>query len=151
MPDLELDIGAQLVAAVGSMTAMLEQQERQRQAQSQAVRQVPLTGPPPNAAGIIDMPDLLMAKTGYYWSVRRLVLSGFSAGTAVVYRNSAITGVGEVLVPYAAAAAFTFGRGEMLLMPGDRLVVQATGITGTVQLNGAADCFEQWYLPYYIG
>lgn len=148
MPEIELDLGAQLVASLETLTARLEREERQRQRMAQAIRQVPLTGPQANAAGVIDVPDLLAVKTGYYWSVRRLTLSGFSAGTATVYLN----GIGgEPFVPVAQAGTFTFGRGEMLMHPGDRLVVQAAGITGYVQLNGAADCFEQWYLPHYIG
>jgi hypothetical protein len=146
MPDLE--ITAQLVASIDSLTAQMQRQEDQRQRQSQVIRQVPITAPQANAAGLIDSPDLLAVKTGYYWSIRRLTLSGFTAGTCVVYRSSPF---GEPLVPVQAAGVFTFGRGEMLLNPGDRLVVQATGITGYVQLNGAADCFEQWYLPHYIG
>lgn len=146
MPELELT--AQLCASLDGLTTQLKYEEGRRQQMSQAVRQVPLAAAQANAAGLIDDPAQLRANTGFYWSVRRLTLSGFTAGTAVVYRNNVN---GEPLAPYAQAATFTFGRGEMLLAPGDRLVVQATGITGVVQLNGAADCFEQWYLPYYIG
>jgi hypothetical protein len=145
----ELEITAQLCASLDSLTGQLEREEKRRQQMTQAVRQVPLVGPSiTTSSGIIDSPDLLKVKTGYYWSVRRLTLSGFTAGTCVVYRNSVN---GEPMVPVQAAGVFTFGRGEMLLSPDDRIVVAATGITGYVQLNGAADCFEQWYLPYYIG
>jgi hypothetical protein len=151
VPDIELDIGAQLIASIETLSAALVRQEQQRQRMAQCIRQIPLKAPQANAAGVIDYPDLLAVKTGYYWGVRRLTLSGFSAGSAVVYINGlAGTTAGEP-VPYAQAATFTFGRGEFLLHPGDRLVVQATGVTGYVQLDGAADCFEQWYLPHYIG
>lgn len=149
MPELELT--AQLCASLDGLTAQLQRQETERQRAAQCVRQLPLaTGQMKlsGGAGTIDDPAQLRANTGYMWSVRRLTLSGFTAGTAVVYLN----GIGgEPVAPYAEAGMFTFGRGELLLHPGDRLVVAATGITGSVQLNGAADCFEQWYLPYYIG
>lgn len=148
MPEIEIDIGAQLIASIEALSTTLARQEQQRQRMTQCVRQVPLTAPQANSDGIIDYPDLLACKTGYYWSVRRLTLSGFTAGTAVIYLNGA---GGEPVAPYQAAGMFTFGRGELLMHPGDRLVVAATGITGYVQLNGAADCFEQWYLPTYIG
>jgi len=149
VPDLELDIGAQLVAAIGSVAAMMQRQEQANQQRIQAIRQIPITANQiTQSAGIIDQPDLLAVKTGYYWGIRRLTFSGFTAGTAVVYRNSVS---GEPLVPIPSAGVFTFGRAEMLLNPGDRLVVAATGLTGYLQMNGAADCFEQWYLPYYIG
>lgn len=148
-PGAEIDISARLVASLDGVAGMLDRANQYQGLCKKAdLQQVPLTAPQANAAGVIDSPDLLAVKTGYFWSVRRLTLSGFTAGTAVVYLN----GVGgEPVVPFAAAATYTFGRGELLMHPGDRLVVQATGITGYVQLNGAADCFLAWYLPWYIG
>jgi hypothetical protein len=149
MPDLELT--AQLCASLDGLTAQLRREEQRQQRAAQCVRQIPLA-PPPMAlsagAGIIDSADLLSAKTGFIWSVRRLTVFGFTAGTAVAYMNSQY---GEPVAPYAQAGSATFGRGELLMHPGDRLVITAAGITGNVQVIGAADCFEQWYLPYYIG
>ncbi len=98
-------------------------------------------------AGVIDYPDTLKAKTGYYWSVRRLTLTGWTVGSVSVRLNDPN---GELIASYPNPAVFTFGRGEMLLHPDDRLVITATGITGFVQVNGAADCFESWYLPEYL-
>lgn len=146
--NVDVDVIAGIHAALGAVADTLGQETRWRQRCSQAIRQVPLAAPWADSAGVIDYPDSLQAKTGYFWSVRRLTLSGFTAGTAVVYINGLN---GEPAVPFQQAATYTFGRGELLLHPGDRLVVQATGITGYVQLNGAADCLETWYLPYYLG
>lgn len=148
-PGAEIDVTARLTASLNGVAAMIDRANQYAGFCGKAeVQQVPLTAPQANAAGIIDYPDLLAVKTGYYWSVRRLALSGFTAGTALVCLN----GVGgEPVAAFAQAAVFTFGRGELLMHPGDRLVVAATGITGTVQLNGAADCFLSWYLPWYIG
>jgi hypothetical protein len=149
MADLELT--AQLAASLETMNAAMARQEETRRRALMAVRQVPIAANQmtlSGGAGTIDQPDSLMCRSGFYWSVRRLTLSGFTAGTGVVYLDGA---GGEPLVPFSQAATFTFGRGELLVHPGSRLVVTATGITGYVQLNGAADCFEQWYLPHYIG
>jgi len=148
MPEIDLGLFAGLTASIDGMTAALKREAGWRQRKAQVIRQVPLAPPQANAAGVIDSPQSLRAPDGYYWSVRRLTLSGFTAGTAVVYLNGL---GGEPVAPFAEAATFTFGRGELLLHPGDRLVVQASGITGYVQLNGAADAFESWYLPWYIG
>lgn len=152
MPEIELDLGAQIIASFETLAAKLDRQERREQRLAQAVRQVPLTANSFTAGGtgIIDSSETLRVHDGYYWSVRRLTLSGFTAGTVTAYRNSAIPGVGEPLVPATVAATLTFGRGEMLLSPGDRIVLQCTGITGTVQVNGAADMFEMAFLASYI-
>jgi hypothetical protein len=60
------------------------------------------------------------------------------------------------MLPFASAGTFTFGRGEVLLDQNDQLILVCTGITlasgyGGVQLNGAADNFERWLLPDYLG
>jgi len=119
--------------------------------------QVPITA----GAGAFQMNDLLMPKAGYMWSVRRLTASGYSAGTVVVYKGGFVSGGvysggGEPLVPFAAAGTTSLGRGAGLLDQGDPLIVVCTGITlvagfAGVQINGAADMFERWLLPEYLG
>lgn len=148
MPDIELDLGMQLIASLETVTAKLTREEDHRQRKMQAIRQIPLVAPQATASPfVIDSPDNLAAKTGYCWGVRRLALTGFSAGSATVYLNST---VGEPVAVYGTPGVLMFGRGDLILTPGDRLVVAGTGITGFIQLNGRADCFESWYLPYYI-
>lgn len=158
---LSAELTARLDLVVGGLdkiSAALRDEAEERQRMAQAVRQIPLNFPALNAAGIMDARDSLMAKTGFFWSIRRIVATGFTAGTVTVYRNGYGTG-GEVLQVFTATAGaitpnngtITPGRGEMLLNPGDAIVVGTSGLTGTPVLYGAADCFEQWYLPYYIG
>lgn len=95
--------------------------------------------------GTLDEPTRMGPNRGFMWSIRRLTLSGFTVGTCIVYID------GLEPLPFPQAGMYTFGRGEFLLTTGQRIVVSATGITGYVQLNGAADVFETWYLPEYIG
>jgi hypothetical protein len=117
---------------------------------------VPISG----GNGVFQMNDLLMPKAGYMWSVRRLTASGYTAGAVVAYKGGAVvggayTGWGDPF-PFSAAGSATIGRGELLLDQGDPLVIVCTGITLAanqpgVLISGAADCFERWYLPEYIG
>lgn len=125
--------------------------------------QVPITG----GAGVFQMNDLLMPKAGYMWGIRRLTASGYSAGSVVAYKGGAVVGGAYVPggdpFPFSAAGALTLGRGELLLDQGDALIIVCgtsvpggTAITlisgfGGVQINGAADCFERWLLPEYLG
>lgn len=108
------------------------------------------------------MTDLLGPNTGFHWSIRRMVASGFTAGTVTVYRNAVQTTfgaapayTGEIFFVFPQAGTYTFGRNEMLLEPDDSLSVSATGITLVagapgVQLAGAVDQLESWLLPDYI-
>lgn len=147
---IELDVSAQVSASLGSIAQALRAEADHRQRMATAIRQVPFAGSVPltGGAGTYDAADQLQAKTGYFWSIRRLTVQGFTAGSVTAYRNSA---AGEPVMPFPAPAVNTIGRGELLLMPGDRLVFSATGITGSVTFWGVADCFESWYLPHYIG
>jgi hypothetical protein len=142
---------AQISASLGGIASQLSSVASRREKLLQCLRQVPFAcGVTLTAgAGTTDTPDTLSAKTGYNWSVRRITATGFSAGTVTMYRNSAL---GEIMVSWPAGTpgTFTFGRAEMLLEPTDRLIFVAAGITGTVQVNGVADCFESWLLPDYI-
>lgn len=95
--------------------------------------------------GTLDEPSRMGPNRGFMWSVRRLTLSGWSAGTVTVYLDNMEP------IPVPQPGMYTFGRGELLLTTGQRLVIAVTGITGYVQFNGAADVFETWYLPHYIG
>lgn len=151
-PGLEINVAAQLSAALDRNTAALDREAQWRARCAQVVRQIPIAPPQmalSGGAGTLDVPDLLAAKTGYCWGVRRLTTSGWTGGSIIAYLNSAS---GEPVMSWAQAGVATIGRAELLMHPGDRLIFVASGITsGVVQVNGSADCFESWYLPYYIG
>jgi hypothetical protein len=148
MPEVELDLGLQLIASIETLTEQMRKQWQHEQRKAQAIRQVPLATNQANAAGIIDDPAQLRCPTGYYMSVRRLSVFGFSAGTAIVYMNSII---GEPVATFTpTTGTVTHGKGHILMHPGDRLVAAATGITGFVQLAGAADLVEAAFLYAYL-
>lgn len=146
-------LAAEAVAGIslqlGHVVTALEAERNRKKALAQCLRQVPILPGAIPASGILDQPDLLAAKTGYHWSLRRAVVTGFTQGTVSLYRNSAS---GELLVTWPSPGTYTFGRGEMLLEPGDRLVFTAAGLATTdmAVVSGAADCFESWLLADYI-
>lgn len=150
MPDIELDLGLQLVASIETLTSTLNRQWQHEQRKAQAIRQVPLAANQmilSGGAGTIDDPAQLRCPTGYYMCLRRLSLFGFSAGSATAYLNSPLT---EPVAVFAAAGTLNYGKGHILWHPGDRLVVTATGITGAVQLGGAVDLIETHFLYEYL-
>jgi hypothetical protein len=163
---LEIDFSAHLAAALGDIGKAMRKEQDFRLRQMQAIRQVPFSGGITIGAvtagvGVYDQPDQLQAKTGYIWDIRRLTIQGFSAGVVTAYRNgnlvvNAGTNPGEPVCPYPAPAVNTFSKASQLLMPGDRLNFGAVGVTlasgyGQVLFWGVASCFEEWYLPYYLG
>jgi hypothetical protein len=155
-------IAASAVLQMNSRAAQARQGERGRLFEQ--LHQVPIGAvqiPVTAGAGVYQMADLMSPKAGYMWGVRRLTASGFTAGTVTAYKNGAVVGGvylggGEPLPSFAAAGSNTIGRGEVLLDQNDQLIFVAAGITlaagfGGVQINGAADCFERWLLPEYMG
>jgi hypothetical protein len=155
-------VAAVAVASMGrNMTA--GQGDRQVARQFGQAHQIPIGAiqvPVTAGAGVYQMNDLLMPKAGYMWGIRRLSASGYSAGSVIAYKGGFVAGGtysgGGEPFPFSAAGVATIGRGELLLDQGDALIIVCTGITlsagfGGVQINGAADCFERWLLPDYLG
>jgi hypothetical protein len=149
-PGLEIDFTAKIAAALGGVAGALGDEAQWRARKARAITQVPFWGSITliAGAGTEDQPDKLQAKTGYVWGIRRLTVSGFTAGSVTVFLNSPL---GEPIMTYPAAAIATYARSEQVMMPGDRLILVATGITGTVNYWGRADCMESWYFPHYQG
>lgn len=155
-----IHLGAELTASLGKIASTVEYWSKRRQALFESVHQIPITPGQITltaGAGVLQQDSLLGPSTGKCWSIRRLAAIGFTQGTVTVFRNATVGGggsgtavTGETIIPFASAGVFTFGRSEMLLMPNDFLVIQATGITGSVTINGVADQFDQWLLPDYI-
>ena len=149
------EIGKRSTDAMGTPGERARMWEQLHQVPLGAI-QVPITA----GAGVFQMNDLLMPKAGYMWGIRRLVASGYSAGQVTVFKGGfmaggAYSGGGEPF-PFSQAGVATIGRGELILDQGDALIVVCTGITlsagfAGVQIQGAADCFERWLLPDYMG
>jgi hypothetical protein len=96
--------------------------------------------------GTLDLPGQMGPPRGFMWSIVRLTLSGYTVGTVTPYIDNLEP------IAYPSAGTQFFSKGQLLLDSGQRLVVQATGVTsGYVQINGAADCFPRDLLPYYMG
>lgn len=157
-----MTIGAALHKRAGEYADMDGSARLRRLAEE--MYQVPIVVPPlPIAAGngALQIMDPSGPNTGYYWSVRRVQVQGFTAGSVLSYRNPTLVGgtlVGtpEVVAPFPQQGVFTFGRGELLLNPNDWVGWTATGITLSaaypfgVQIQGTADCFPTWLLPEYL-
>ena len=104
--------------------------------------QIPLSA----GAGTLDVPNLAGPADGLWWDVRRLTAWGFTAGTVTVYLNSTS---GEQLASTTVAGQFTWSGG-ILLGPRDRLVFQASGVTGQVNLAGQVIEIGARVLPSYL-
>lgn len=112
--------------------------------QQPVIGQVPIVG----GAGSLDNGAPQMAPPREHcWSIRWLSITGFSAGTVTLQINGLET---YYTVTPTVNAWQKMGRGELLLQPGDRITLAATGITGAVQMFGRADTFPYWHLAKYL-
>lgn len=95
-------------------------------------------------AGTYDQPDVMGPKDPYWWDLRRFAAWGFTAGTVALFKNGTFNQIGSL----AAPGNITWGLQE-LLAPRDRLVVVASGITGSVTFEVRAMEVETQWLPEY--
>jgi hypothetical protein len=156
-PGPELSAYAHLAASLdgltGEMRAQRQREEDRRRLFTEAhmvpiaLGQIPLTG----GAGQLDTggAGLSGPMRGYYWDVKRLVAASFTAGTVTAYIN--LVQDANIFAVWPSAGLYTFGRGEGLLTPQDRLIFTASSITGLVTISGAAIQFGEKLLPYFLG
>ena len=155
--EADASAGVSLVASLTGLSRSIDgwcqrmdAAERFKRRAADALRQVPFAGAITLSGGAGTLQDYARfgVPNGYYCSVRRLTAQGFTAGTVTAYIDGTS---GEPVMPFSVAAVNTIGKGELLVHPLSQLVFGATGITGTVTIWGAADVFETWLLPFYIG
>lgn len=147
---MSIDIGAEIEINLTEETSKSSQRKQHHDKLSQEIYQQPFTPlqiPLVAGGGTLDLPGQLSPQRGFMWCVRRLTLSGYTAGSVVPW----IDDFEPILLPNSGAAQTVFiGKAEWLLDSGQRLKFIASGITGTVQVNGAADVFPRNLLPIYL-
>lgn len=97
-------------------------------------------------AGVLNQPDMYGPKDPYWWDLRRLTLWGFTAGTVTVNLNNVN---GPVLATATTPGEFTWSA-QHILSPRDILIFTASGITGSVEIDGQAIEIETLWLPDYL-
>lgn len=120
---------------------------RQRQAEGDFIFQMPIYATLAPGAPAVNGGDKMEAPRELCWGVRWMSFSGFTAGSLQVLLNNI-----EVVQPSVTAGYQGFGRGELILQPGDKLTVAiASPLTGTATIFGRADAFPYEYLATYLG
>jgi hypothetical protein len=162
-----------LVQAVASLTVQLgrvataiqaDYDRKQRLVQSlRWASFVPITANPQTQTSVAGTVTLTNAetwgpKTGYFWAIQRLTVAGLVTTDAVqVYKAGIASPIGAVpgnQVTQAAitnAIAFNPGRTDLILQPGDFLVINGTGLSSasvTCSFDGVVGLLEM--LPDYL-
>jgi hypothetical protein len=136
-PGLHLDASADLVLALGSLTAELRKEDLRRR--RLAASMYPVVAPP---VSLVGLPALRSAdggpNTGYFWAVQRITVGPFGAGTDLitVYRGASVNDVQpqNALNSFFTAQAGAFVPwhvgGKGLILRGDESLIFAGTITG---------------------
>ena len=158
--DLSVSLSAGLgglSAQIGGLCDRMDRDNRIRERAAQASRVVPfvLNIPIVSSAGSLNPAPNCGPDLGYFWSIRRLAATGFTAGNVVVYIDNI---AGQPIWTAAGGALGVvlsdWGNGHQFVHPNSNLAVNCTGITSAnnqVVIYGDADQFESWLLPWYQG
>jgi hypothetical protein len=123
----------------------LEAAERARQSGRKWMHLPPLQGTASNGLLLLGhAAPVCGPQSGYLWSVTRLVVTGLTSGTIPdlvnFFLNDSRGGAGPVWWQLNGNSfGETFGRGQMLIMPGETLICRSSGTfaaTGTVTVTG---------------
>lgn len=161
MPKVKLDVGAtvnfldkdELDEVMDKYRIRAEEAEREKLSGVKYMRLPRLYATP--ASGTVLLGDSWAGQTytdqfagpnqGYVWSIRRLAVKGLATGNSPdllnIYRNG--TQNEPVWQLNGNSFAYTFGRGEFLLYPDERLVAFSQGsMTSTNQIVLTGDAVE---------
>jgi hypothetical protein len=138
-------VGGTLEVVLGRVAKALDRQTQRDQRLSQLVNVVPIVGAL-NGNGTLDYADRYGPTDGFLWDVRRITVSGFSAGTVTVYKND----VNSTALWVFPSVGEKLWSSQQWLRARDRLIFVAAGITGNVQVDGNAHLVSEQLLAEYI-
>jgi len=154
-PGLDFEILANLNASLSGLAAELRRsndradrlQEMARSAQyidHIPLGQITVSG----AAGVLDVPNLMGPRTGYFWDVHRYTCSAFTGGTVSVYNGGVADG--QQVMVFTSAGVSLVGKAQGIVSPGNRLIAQAAGLSGTATLGIGVTIIRAEYFWDYL-
>jgi hypothetical protein len=99
-------------------------------------------------AGTLDVNQALGVRDGFAIDVKLLIAASFTAGSVNVYKQGAADMNQRGSFPQAGT--LVFGGQSLMIMPGERLVLTASGITGNVTISGGGIMVRQDYVGEYL-
>ena len=149
-PGFSVQAMAELSANVGAMAAAIRDQADRQQRLWSAIRPIPGIAVPAitSSSGTADYPELLAPRTGYWWDVKSVTCATFTAGSVNLYAGQQADS--ELRFVFPTAGTYTFGTGQLLVPPGQRLIFTAVSVTGNVTPSLTVFEIAAWALPAYL-
>lgn len=153
-PNPQVEQGLQLMAnlnlAIGRLSDQMEEEKQRGANLALAVRPIPGIAVPQitTANGTADYPELLAPRAGYWWDVKSVTAATFSAGTVNLYAGAKTDSTLRFV--FVTSGTFTFGTGQLLVPPGQRLIFTAVSVTGNVTPSLSVIEVADWALPSYL-
>ena len=155
-----LQVMAQLGVSIGKLTETLSSEQHRKRKLWEAIRPLPGIIVPQitSTNGIADYPELCAPRGGYWWDVHSIVVGTFSAGTVNVYLTGGGSGgaTGGALADsnqrysFTTKGALTYGKAQLMVPSGMRLVFSASAITGNASPAIYVTEIASWALPDYL-
>jgi len=125
-----LQLLASIGASLGKVQAELQWQRDRVTSLAQSITPIAnIAAPAAFSTGIIKSPETLGPKTGQAWLVQRMTAANFTAGTVAVYRDSHNAPQNQI-VAFTQAGTYLFGKTQIILIPGQQLVINTANATG---------------------
>jgi hypothetical protein len=148
----EADAG--LHVAVGRLVTAMEAQRRADLTAAEDIwvvdvpaHAMPLSG----GAGTLDVPNELGPRDGYAWAVHWMAAAGFTAGTVNLYLGTPDTVAGSnQRFTFVQAGVWEPPKTATILLPGNRMVFVASGVTGNVVVSGQVTQMKLHMLPRFL-
>ena len=125
-----LQLLASIGASLGKVQAELQWQRDRVTSLAQSITPIAnIAAPAAYANGIIKSPETLGPKTGQAWIVTRMTAANFTGGSVAVYRDNHNAPQNQI-VAFTQAGTYLFGKQQIILIPGQQLVINTASATG---------------------
>jgi hypothetical protein len=145
-----LEIFASMGLQLGSILKRMEADASRRADLMNAIYAVEIPGQidqvTAGGALVVASPELLGPRSGWFWDVRRVTVSGLASSTETVtiYRGSTgsssdFTRQNTITTLSGPTGTYGPGLGALLLRAGQSIVIQGTGLTASENVYTSAD------------
>jgi hypothetical protein len=142
-----LDMWADLSVSIRGLAAELTAQRDRADRKIKAIHPFKVTLPSIITNTTLDLPDVMGPHDGYAWDVHLVTLnSAFTGGTVILFSGAG--GTQEFV--FSQAGMLQYGKGQLVLMPHDRLTLVTAGLAGSAQVTLRGIEIETWLLADYL-
>ena len=122
------ELSAELHLTLGRIADSLDKDERRRRQLNASILPLSIELIPVTASSIVDQPNTLGPRDGWYWDIETVIIQGLTAGQIILYAKTAVvtgtTVTGVQWGVFTVSGQQNWGKKQFTLVSGERMILQ---------------------------